>query len=245
MGFALRQNTRAWEDGIIPYEINESDFPIGSSQRSIINEAINEMNSKTNAWFKPRQKGRGEIDYVSFEKSETSCSTIVGKNGGKQSLACAIGDKFGLGSVVHEMMHTLGFFHEHQRYDRDNFVYVDYSNVISQNDFAKFDEKYTLTVSDYDYASIMHYPAIVTNQNLVKNSNIQTIKALKILPAEVVLGQRGALSQKDIESINSLYTTVHNNKGELLPVNVNFWWVAAGVIGVFFLILLYKTLKNE
>ena len=32
---------------------------------------------------------------------------------------------------VHELLHTLGFVHEHTRPDRDNFVEVNTDNIVS------------------------------------------------------------------------------------------------------------------
>lgn len=34
-----------------------------------------------------------------------------------------------LGTVIHEMMHGLGFFHEQNRSDRDDYVYINWNNV--------------------------------------------------------------------------------------------------------------------
>ena len=36
----------------------------------------------------------------------------------------------GFDVVVHELMHALGFFHEHNRPDRDEHVYVNYTNIM-------------------------------------------------------------------------------------------------------------------
>jgi len=34
------------------------------------------------------------------------------------------------GAVMHEVLHTLGFFHEHNRPDRDNFVTIHFDNIM-------------------------------------------------------------------------------------------------------------------
>ena len=33
------------------------------------------------------------------------------------------------GTAIHEIMHALGFFHEHARIDRDDYVKVNYENM--------------------------------------------------------------------------------------------------------------------
>jgi hypothetical protein len=230
--------SRLWPDGIIPYKINSKDFPEDSTQRDLIHQAINEINTKTNLWLKPRQAG--EASYVSFESSAESCSSLVGMDGGKQSLACAIGDKFGFGSVVHEIMHVAGFYHEHQRPDRDEWIFIDMANVKSVYDFRGYNESECKTVNKYNYASILHYPSDILNPYMVYDTSKKTILPLKPLDTETILGQRGALSKIDIESINAIYTKIHANKGELLPTKVSIWWVLAGTLFIFFLLIIFR-----
>ena len=33
------------------------------------------------------------------------------------------------GWTLHFLMHTLGFLHEHQRYDRDSYIYINSANL--------------------------------------------------------------------------------------------------------------------
>lgn len=56
-------------------------------------------------------------------------------------------------------MHTVGFFHEQSRYDREQFIQILWTNVVNGAD-DQF-EKYGVNVIDqlnepYDYASIMY-----------------------------------------------------------------------------------------
>ena len=60
----------------------------------------------------------------------TSCASRVGRLGGKQEIL--IGSavaKCKVGNLIHELGHTLGFFHEHSRPDRDNYVKIAFDLV--------------------------------------------------------------------------------------------------------------------
>jgi hypothetical protein len=60
--------------------------------------------------------------------------------------------------VAHELGHALGFFHEHQRSDRDSYISIDFSNV-RENAVGNFNiGSGRPLIGEYDFASIMHYP---------------------------------------------------------------------------------------
>ena len=56
-----------------------------------------------------------------------------------------VGEKCSYGSIIHEMMHALGFWHEHSRGDRDNHITVLWENVREGKQFQ------FLTLSTYSY----------------------------------------------------------------------------------------------
>lgn len=60
------------------------------------------------------------------------CQSFIGKKGGKQLLSLGSGCK-NRGHVTHELIHALGFFHEHTRPDRDKFVKILWDNIKSGN----------------------------------------------------------------------------------------------------------------
>ena len=56
------------------------------------------------------------------------CESNIGKKGGKQTLYLGTGCRT-RGHVTHELMHALGFFHEHTRPDRNKFVKILWDNI--------------------------------------------------------------------------------------------------------------------
>lgn len=63
----------------------------------------------------------------------------MGRKGGKQTLSLKPPDDkkchclCDVGRTLHEMMHALGFYHEHSRTDRDNYIKIVEENVKKGN----------------------------------------------------------------------------------------------------------------
>lgn len=104
------------------------------------------------------------------------------------------------GTIVHEIMHSLGFFHEHTRIDRDGYITINYQNIISSayGNFVKNNNATTSTQNlPYDVGSIMHYGpyAFTSNGN-------RTI--VPFIPA-YYMGQRTDFSSTDILRVKRAY----------------------------------------
>lgn len=90
----------------------------------------------------------------------SSCCSFVGKRGnGPQAISIGKNcDKFGI--VVHELGHAVGFWHEHTRPDRDDWVTIIRDNIMVGQEY-NFNRLTSEEVNSlglkYDYDSIMHY----------------------------------------------------------------------------------------
>ena len=102
------------------------------------------------------------------------------------------------------MGHTIGFYHEHNRADRDDHVTVHESNIVPDNftlDQFDIDDGNTLGLG-YDFASIMHYSRLARSRN-----GNETITANK--PNIFLSGTSDGiqeLSPLDILKANTLYS---------------------------------------
>ncbi|CAG7825374.1 unnamed protein product, partial [Allacma fusca] len=99
-------------------------------------------------------------DYVYINWEKKGCSSFVGKIGGKQLLNLEAPHCFSNRNIiVHELLHVLGFHHEQSRWDRDEYVGINWWNIEDGRDY-NFDKYYTVDYGvPYDYNSIMHYKA--------------------------------------------------------------------------------------
>ena len=63
-----------------------------------------------------------------------------------------------LGHIKHEMMHTVGFYHEHSRSDRDEYIEIEWNNIPAEYQAQFTTYRWTVGYGEkYDYDSIMHY----------------------------------------------------------------------------------------
>ncbi|XP_072305329.1 low choriolytic enzyme-like [Eucyclogobius newberryi] len=175
----------------IPYVLSHK---YDSTERNEILRALKDFETKTCIRFMPRQR---ETAYLSFEP-RYGCASSLGRLGDKQLVTL---QKFGcvdFGIIQHEVMHALGFYHEHNRSDRDQYVRINWENIISYftYNFDKVDTNNLAT--PYDYSSIMHYSKDAFGKNWA-----DTITPIP--DPNVPIGQRDHMSDLDVKRINLLY----------------------------------------
>ncbi len=183
-----------WPNSTIPYTIS-SQF--SDEYIELILEAINYLTIHTNICMVERTD---ETDYVNIIANQTrDCDSFVGKIGGAQSLwlndntdgaGCSRAD------IVHELLHTVGLWHEQSRPDRDEYVNVHWENI-KTNDFHFFYQYVGQIHGPYDYYSIMH------NGPFDYSHNGQPTLTRKNGTTD--LGGGSIMTQQDIESVNLLY----------------------------------------
>ncbi|XP_050959627.1 meprin A subunit beta-like [Labeo rohita] len=180
----------------IPYELSVN---LSLNYKGVILRAFEQFKLKSCIDFEPR--AAEDISYISVE-SRDGCWSYVGRTSpGAQTLS--IGDGCGFKAIVeHEFLHALGFWHEQSRYDRDDYVTINYENVIPgyKHNFNKYSENVSTTQdTPYDYYSVMHY-----DKNAFSNGNGSTI-ITKRPEFQDVIGQQLDMSEYDVIELNKLY----------------------------------------
>ncbi|CAG9103828.1 unnamed protein product [Plutella xylostella] len=191
----MRDQSYRWQDGIVPYVIEGS---YSTEQRNLIMKAIADYHRLTCIRFVPYT---GQTDYLVIQSKNTGCWSSVGRIGGRQEVNLQTPGCVSLkGTVLHELLHALGFMHEQSRPERDHFVTVHYRNIRAgaENNFKKADAKSTDDFGvGYDYNSVMHY----SDKAFSKNGQI----TIEPKVGGVKVGQRDGFSRGDVRKLNNMY----------------------------------------
>ncbi|CAK1548296.1 unnamed protein product [Leptosia nina] len=197
----LTDSTKRWPNNEVIYFIQREHFNLDQVQA--IQEGIDDLARASCIKFTPYKKG--DRDAVVIQGSRRGCFSQVGYQGGYQVLNLSGRHPVGRGcfrhgTVVHELLHTLGFYHMQSSPDRDDYINVMWENIIeaARHNFRKYN---SFAVSDfgvgYDYESVLHYSR--------KAFSVNGQDTLVPKQSGAGIGQRVGLSQKDTQKLNKMY----------------------------------------
>jgi hypothetical protein len=245
--------------GEIPYII---DPVFSSSELAVISRAIELWNENINAKYVPHS---GQWDVVRFRRPDSGSGVCQASYTGKGPWLVStyisnlqtiqLGDCASiLSSVLHEMAHTAGLYHEQQRCDRDSFIKQSQvpSEVGATLNFGKLCFPLAQDVEPFDYSSTMAYA--YKTYRVPGGSWVINVEPLLSAPTGNYIGDwtnlglesrtsnplgitQPFLSQADVIALNRLYPVGTNAPmgalaglfaGEAHSANVGWQsWVAA------------------
>jgi len=141
-----------WTGGNVYYQFHAS---VSAQEKQAFVDATREWETFANVHFVLRTS---QSNYILVEEVAglSGGQATVGMIGGQQ--AFKIGPNAWSRTVLcHELGHTLGMVHEHQRSDRDSYVTILTSNIVpgQEGNFVKLPTSQNL--GTYDFLSILHY----------------------------------------------------------------------------------------
>jgi len=221
---------RKWKkslDGLVrvPYEIPDH---FTEKQRLAIARTVMEYAAKTCIRLVPHVESDIYPDpHISFSDEHNRYASPLGCEPYTVNRIDIMYNNVKWGKVAHEVMHTLGFFHEHTRLDRDQYLRMNWNSIGSNKEqykkckwVAALHAGCREATTEYDYASIMHYKTQQTGFDGIKR---EVFTPLREVPAGVKIGQRVELSPGDVKGIRDFYQCAdgsHDSTIELPEVTV-------------------------
>lgn len=191
---------RRWAHGRIPYIFAPA---LSALLRARVDSAVARIQAKVlGVTFTPRAHER---DFVVFRPAAQCGSEAEGRERGESVVS--LSDNCPIGSVMHELLHVLGLWHEQGRCDRDQYVSIIWANIDpTQLARDQFDKrcKANRDFEEYDESSIMHYAD--TAWGVKRDANGALLKTMESRRGRGhLMGQRDSLSTIDIRTINDMY----------------------------------------
>ncbi|XP_027055852.1 nematocyst expressed protein 6-like [Pocillopora damicornis] len=195
---AIKNPRQLWPGGIVPFKIS---YAIDARGRQLIRNSMKDWTDHVPCLrFKQRESEKGYLEFV----YKRGCWSYLGHIGRRQEVSigrytedppCV------QGSITHELGHAIGFLHEQNRPDRDDYVKINWHNMArgAASQFEKADpNEVDYRGEPYDYGSIMHYSKYQGNNR----PNAMTMEPIK---ANAEIGQRKSPSKSDIRQARLMY----------------------------------------
>lgn len=147
-----------WPGGVIPYDISK----LIPAQQTIVLQAMQRwIDTGAKIQFVPRTTEVEYVDFTGNTNGGNNTSQVGFKKGAHADInITAFWWRQGEWMPLHELGHVLGFFHEHERWDRDQSVTIHYENI-KPGRAPDYDwiarTNWIVSSLPYDYRSIMHY----------------------------------------------------------------------------------------
>ena len=191
---------RFWSHGQLVYEL-APEVVRNRRKRSAFADACRLLEQHSGVKCIERTQQTIPVNNYVYVQSDTSNFSYVGSVGGKQLMGIY---NWTSGVITHEILHALGWEHEHCRTDRDKFVNINWSNIkpSKRHNFCKVPNGDTRF--PYDFDSIMHYGPYDFSIN--EGRGLKTIEPLPdYAHREPSMGQRCRLSDTDLHQLTWRY----------------------------------------
>jgi hypothetical protein len=153
--------TSRWTANTIPYTFGAG---ISSDVRTRIEQAIILWNQEAPITYSPRN---GQADFVEFRMTPSTCDANIGRMGNMQIVNisannCGATGVVDAGSILHEMAHVAGLYHEQCRADRGSYLV----GVPGGLNYDIPTSNASIYGTNFDYTSIMLYNFGITRRTI-------------------------------------------------------------------------------
>jgi len=192
-----------WPRAVVPFELNNRNSRL---KEDAVRLAMEKIERKTCVRFVPREEKKHK-KYLIVKSISDGGSCWTKNIGVPNSEKNVINIGAGCGTakkILHELLHAIGMYHTHQRWDRDRHVTImdreiqaDKTSAFKKVSKAKFPDFGV----DYDCSSIMHYEDFYFG----KRKGAKTIVPKDSQNCKNLGGSKAHLSESDINWLNAFY----------------------------------------
>lgn len=212
-GAAERDYTLYWTNNIVPYEIAPG---FSSFEEDMIMQAISTIENNSCLKFVEASSKDKNLIYFYTSTRKGIYTNMVGRNPYGINKIHLQHLNFTDGDVLHEIMHCLGFYHEHCRSDRDNYLTILFHNMYYDSaifdQYKKESRRNVININSFDYKSIMLYGSYAASEG--------GLPTMLKKDGQRVYGQKRSLSAGDIEALNLLYgPKIHLKRSHLYNIS--------------------------
>lgn len=201
--FAQSNTANKWPRGIVYYEYSLGVWP---EYQLAFEQACRVWEGIAKVRFVPATTGNRI--FVINSGVNSSHVGMMGDTydtpGGRQQLN--IKDWGWVNIICHELAHTLGIIHEHNRSDRDSYVTINWQNIRPGYEHNFYIVPGSLNPVEYDFLSIMHYSPnafAITNSSGVTFPSITAHEQYQAIASR--MGQRYDMTDLDKAGMRALY----------------------------------------
>lgn len=174
---------------------------LGQKEKDVILDAIKYLEDVSCIKFKEVGNEDKEV-YIKILKG-SGCSANVGRQFLDDYQKVTLNANcLRIGTIIHEFLHALGFYHMQSSYNRDKHIRINFDNMSPdrRHNFDKYSTKdVSLFDTPYDIDSVMHY-----GRKFFSTNGLNTIETVD--PADIYrIGQRLRMSYGDIQRLNNMY----------------------------------------
>lgn len=233
---AVADSDRLWVEHSIPFAICEraadsslqgcghGGKPLAPADAAKVRTAVRDWNATFTGFlrFEEQEEMPRDRRGVLFSRAsrDTACSTDrIGRPKTARRTNVKIGahcNAFAaaetpVGTILHEMMHVAGFYHEQQRPDRNAFLRSHVPDglvsklfdIDGATQWARASRRVMTALGPYDFGSIMHYPVRNPKKAELTMGGLERLEEQGLTRSDP--GRRDALSTEDIAGVQSLY----------------------------------------
>jgi len=196
---AMVDLSKRWTDGVVPYKISTNFATFNQTVKDVITKAVEHIKTATGGCIK-YVPWTNQKDYVLLQYGTTGCWSHLGRTGNEQPIVLDMGC-WSVGTVVHEMLHAVGFQHEQNRPDRDNYLNIYWDKIIPEKKPQFELAKGLVFNTPFDFKSIMLYGETAFSKDKKTPTMLAKDPKIRFPDAD----RRDTMSPTDIYEVKQYY----------------------------------------